>query len=133
MSALPEQGELPAVLLLRHMEDMQHEWQRASQLGFRLEDEDLRGFRRQYQHLNVHDVPALGKVALAAYGLTESMARAMDERLPPNERLNVEWSPREAVYGVRLARGAILFVRGPGGTVQPQDTRILQFQRDPPR
>ena len=131
MSLLPRDVEMKAVELPGRIRELQRQWQEAFKLGFKLTPEDREGFERQLADLNVHDVQALGKVTVGAIGLTESLARAMNALLPPDERLNCEWSSPEWVCGVRLVRGAISRVHGVGGTTWIEDSRILQFHRMP--
>lgn len=101
----------------------------AAKLGFRLGTHALERFQRQFDDHDARDAVAVGTVMLTAFGLTESLARAMNESLPAVERLNCEWSPPDCEYGLRLAGGEIVRVNGAGGTSTLVDTRLLEYHR----
>lgn len=105
ISTPPRDGLLKACDLQGLVRTLRSEWGEAAKLGFRLGTHALERFQRQFDDHDARDAVAVGTVMLTAFGLTESLARAMNESLPAVERLNCEWSPPDCEYGLRLAGG----------------------------
>ena len=132
MSSLDEEGLFRVADLPGRIADLRREWSAASALGFRFPSDQLASFEQRRARLDLRDGEECGFVMLIAIGMTESMARSMNGRLPPAERLNVEWSPPECLYGVRHHSGHLLPLPGPGGILLAVDSRMLQYRRRPP-